>query len=60
MRAVEFGPEQLIARVPATWIDDFSGRLVASLPSTLPASLADEDGKLLLVETGRFEGPGLG
>ena len=58
--AVAFAPEQLIARVPATWADDFVGSLLAPLPSRLPASLAIEDELLLPVQTGRFEGPGLG
>ena len=62
--AVEFGPEQLIARLPARWASDFEGSLLDArdtLPATLPASLADEeDGKLLPVELGRHEGPGLG
>jgi len=57
--AVEFGPEQLIARVPAAWDDDYTGTLLATLPSTLPASLATGEEELP-VETGRFEGPGLG
>ena len=55
---VEFGPEQLVARVPAAWDDDFVGRLLADLPAELPASLVEET--RLPVETGRFEGPGLG
>jgi len=62
--AVEFGPEQLIARLPARWASDFEGSLLDArdaLPATMPASLADEeDGKLLPVELGRHEGPGLG
>ena len=58
--AVAFAPEQLVARVPATWADDFVGTLLAPLPSRLPASLAVEDEVLLPVQTGRFEGPGLG
>jgi hypothetical protein len=58
--AVSFAPEQLVARVPATWADDFVGTLLAPLPSRLPASLAVEDEVLLPVQTGRFEGPGLG
>jgi len=58
--AVEFGPEQLIARIPADWESDYCGTLRGPLPATLPASLADEDGKLLPVELGRYEGPGLG
>lgn len=62
--AVEFGPEQLIARLPARWASDFEGSLLDArdaLPASMPASLADEeDGKLLPVELGRHEGPGLG
>lgn len=58
--AVAFAPEQLVARVPATWADDFVGTLLAPLPSRLPASLAVEEEVLLPVQTGRFEGPGLG
>ena len=58
--AVAFAPEQLIARVPATWEDDFVGTLLAPLPSRLPASLAVEEEVLLPVQTGRFEGPDLG
>lgn len=58
--AVAFAPEQLIARVPATWADDFVGSLLAPLPSRLPASLAIEGELLLPVQTGHFEGPGLG
>ena len=58
--AVTFAPEQLVARVPATWADDFVGTLLAPLPSRLPASLAVEEEVLLPVQTGRFEGPGLG
>jgi hypothetical protein len=57
--AVEFGPEQLVARAPAAWADDFDGTLLAPLPATLPASLVV--GELQLpIQTGRFEGPGLG
>ena len=55
---VEFGPEQLVARVGADWEDDFVGRLRAVLPDELPACLLEE--QELPVETGRFEGPGLG
>lgn len=56
---VEFGPEQLIARVPAEWVDEFTGRLLAPLPAILPASLVGEE-QWLEIETGRFMGPGLG
>ena len=55
---VEFGPEQLVARVPADWADDYLGTLGAPLPSMLPAALLEAQD--LPVECGRFEGPGLG
>ena len=38
---VEFGPEQLVARVPAQWEDELSGQLLSPLPPTLPASLPE-------------------
>ena len=38
---IQFGPEQLVARVPATWESDSLGRLSTELPSTLAASLPE-------------------
>ena len=46
---IEFGPEQLVARVPAAWANDFQGTLLAPLPAVLPASLPDSI--ILPVET---------
>ena len=43
---VEFGPEQLVARIPADWADDQSGTLLAPLPAMLPASLPGEPQQL--------------
>ena len=58
--AVEFGPEQLVARMPASWTSDLDGALSDPLPPSLAASLAEDDGTLLPLEIGRHEGPGLG
>ena len=57
---VSFAAEQLVARVGAEWTSDYAGTTLASLPLQLPASLAVEQEVLLEVETGRFDGPGLG
>ena len=48
---IEFGPEQLIARVPVEWADEYAGTLLAPLPDMLAASLPEEED--LEVETGR-------
>ena len=48
---IEFGPEQLIARVPAEWADEHAGTLLAPLPDMLAASLPEEEE--LVVETAR-------
>ena len=58
--AVSFAPEQLVARVGAEWTSEHIGKTLASLPPQLPASLAVEEEVLLPLETGRFDGPGLG
>ena len=47
---IEFGPEQLVARVPVEWASEYEGTLLAPLPATLAASLPEEDE--LVVETG--------
>tara|TARA_B110001452_G_scaffold215942_1_gene187208 strand:- start:309 stop:680 length:372 start_codon:yes stop_codon:yes gene_type:complete len=57
---VSFAAEQLVARVGAEWTSDYAGTTLASLPLQLPASLAVDEEVLLPVETGRFDGPGLG
>ena len=48
---IEFGPEQLIARVPVAWADEYAGTLLAPLPDMLAASLPEEED--LVVETAR-------
>lgn len=48
---IEFGPEQLIARVPVAWTDEYTGTLLAPLPDMLAASLPEEEE--LVVETVR-------
>ena len=48
---IEFGPEQLIARVPVAWADEYAGTLLAPLPDMLAASLPEEED--LEVETVR-------
>ncbi|GMI16200.1 hypothetical protein TrLO_g12943 [Triparma laevis f. longispina] len=48
---VEFGPEQLIARLPVAWADEYAGTLLAPLPEMLPASLLEKEE--LIVETAR-------
>lgn len=58
--AVEFAPEQLVARVPAEWADDFSGTLSVALPAMLPASLVTDEEVQLPVQMGRYDGPGFG
>lgn len=40
---VQFGPEQLVARVQAEWIDDLSANLLAPLPSSLRANLPEPE-----------------
>ena len=40
---IEFGPEQLVARGPAEWIDEYSAELLSPLPSTLPAHLPEPE-----------------
>ena len=47
---IEFGPEQLVARIPAQWDDvGLAGQLLSPLPSTLLASLPEPES--LPVET---------
>mmetsp|Transcript_51626 Transcript_51626/g.85626 ORF Transcript_51626/g.85626 Transcript_51626/m.85626 type:complete len:177 (+) Transcript_51626:2-532(+) len=46
---IEFGPEQLVARVPAEWTGDHLGTLLAPLPCKLPAMLTEPE--MLQVET---------
>ncbi|GMH75668.1 hypothetical protein TL16_g06834 [Triparma laevis f. inornata] len=48
---VEFGPDQLIARLPVAWADEYAGTLLAPLPEMLPASLLEKEE--LIVETAR-------
>ena len=47
----QFGPEQLIARVPVAWADEYAGTLLAPLPDMLAASLPEEED--LEVQTAR-------